>query len=110
MLIAYGENENNQKDNNWSLDIILTAIILVLWVFTLLFIFCDFGQKLINQFESFEYKIYRCKWYLFPMKMQQSFVFGMMNVQQLAVVEGFGNIELSRETSKKVIKRLNIWK
>lgn len=86
----------------------LSAIILVLWALILLFLLCDFGQKLINQFELFENEIYKCKWYLFPINMQQIFAFAMVNVQQLAPVQGFGNIELTRETSEKVAK-LKSW-
>ena len=83
-----------------SLD--LPAYILVLWALILLFILCDFGQKLTNQFELLEDEMYNCKWYLFPMKMRLTFAFAMMNVQELATFQGLGNIELSRETSKKV--------
>lgn len=86
----------------------MTAIILVSSPFTFLFMFCNFGQKLTNQFDLFEYEMYKCKWYLLPIGMQHFFAFATLNAQQLATVNGFGNIELSRETSKEVNKRMTI--
>lgn len=80
----------------------------MLWVFVLLSIFCDFGQTLTDHFELLEAELYNCKWYLFPFEMQELFRFAMMNVQQLVAIQGFGNIEVSRETSKKVKKWVNV--
>lgn len=87
----------------WSLDA-LSASLLVLSSYTFLFVFCNFGQNLTDQFQLFEAEMYKFKWYLFPIGMQQTFACVMINVQQLAMVKGFGNIELSRETAKKVNK------
>lgn len=70
--------------------------------YTFLYIFCNFGQKLTDRFELFEDVMCKCQWYLFPIEMQQTFAFVMMNVQQSATVKCFGNIELNRETSKQV--------
>lgn len=80
----------------------LIAILLVLWALFYLFVLCDFGQKVANQFELFENEICKCKWYLFPLEMQRVFAFAMLNAQHLVVVEGFGNIKLTHDTSKKV--------
>lgn len=84
-------------------------MVLVLWAMTALFTSCDFGQKLIDQFELFEMKMYRCKWYLLPIKMQRIFAIAMMNVQQSTAVQSFGYIELSRETSRMVGKWIYDW-
>lgn len=87
--------------DKWSLDT-LAAIILVLWAFILMFISCDFGQNLTNQFELFEYEFYTCKWYLLSIELQRIYAFAAMNVQRSVSVQGFGNIQLTHETSKKV--------
>lgn len=94
------------KKDNWSVDAV-TVVILVLWVFVLLSIFCDFGQKLTDQFESFEAEMYKCKWYIFPIKMKHFFRFAIMNAQELVAIQGFGNIGLSRRTSKTVNEGVN---
>lgn len=107
ILVLFRLSFQPQRKDNWGLYT-LSAIILVLWAFIFLFLWCDFGQKLTDQFELFEDEVYKCKWYLFSIEMQQIFAFAMMNVQQSIVVKGFGNIELSRETFEKVSKRVII--
>lgn len=80
----------------------MSASILLFWALALLFNACGFGQKLTDQFELLEYELYKRKWYLFPIELQRTFVFAMMNVQEVVVVLGFGNIEITHETSRKV--------
>lgn len=70
--------------------------------FVLMYAFCDFGEQMTNQFETFDEQLYQRKWYLFPIEMQHMLVTFMSITQQPAIIHGFGNTEVSRDTFKKV--------
>lgn len=64
---------------------------------------CESGEMIVNKFDAFNDAIGQCNWHLFPIEMQQMLIILMANVQQPKLICGFGNIQCSRETFKKVI-------
>lgn len=68
----------------------------------ILFLYCDLGQTMTNQFDGFNDELCRYNWYLFPIEMQHMLVIIMANTQQPAIVQGFGNIMCTRDAFKKV--------
>lgn len=66
------------------------------------FFFCEFGQSVSSEFNSFDHEIYQCDWYTFPMNLQQMLVILMLDTQQSMYIRGYGNIVCSRDTFKKV--------
>lgn len=64
--------------------------------------FCELGEMVTDQFETFADACVQCKWYLLPIKMQLQYGTFMCGVQQPTYIRGFGNIECARETLKKV--------
>lgn len=81
----------------------LFSIILAL---AIVFVVCEFGQRLTDQFEMFDEKLSLCKWYLFPFELQQMFLIVMSNTQQLTCLHGYGNIPCTRDSFKEVLSHI----
>ena len=74
----------------------------VFWAFALLFLFCEFGQKLTNHFDQLNVAINDCDWTSFPKKIQKILPIIMQNTQRPVVLRTFENASCSRETFKRV--------
>ena len=81
----------------------LRQISLVWWAFIIILVYCESGQIVVSQFDEFEEEISKCDWYALPIETQKLFVVFLLNEQQTSNIHGFGNIECSRESMKKVI-------
>lgn len=71
--------------------------------FVFIFICCNIGEMMTNQFKIFDEQLYQCNWYSFSIGMQKIFAIFMSFSRQPAVVHGFGNIEMTRITFKEVL-------
>lgn len=89
------ENKSNPME-------IAETFILIFWGFFTVGIFCEFGQRVTNQFEIFDDEINRCAWYLLPVEMQQAICIILPNSQKPTKIRGFGNAKRSREALKNV--------
>lgn len=72
------------------------------WSFALCAFFCEFGEKVTQQFILFDDEINRCDWHLLPTNMRKIHLFFMQSTQQPAIIQGYGNISCLRNTFKKV--------
>lgn len=61
-----------------------------------------------NQFDIYGDELYHCDWYLFSIKFQRMLLMILTNSQQPVVIRGYGNIECTRDTFKKVKKGILI--
>lgn len=74
------------------------------WLLALMYILCQFGQQLTDQFFHFEHTIYECQWYTFPVNTQKRYFTMIMSASQKPVeLKGYGNVRCSFETFKNVI-------
>lgn len=80
----------------------LTAITEMFWSFAICAFFCEFGEMVTSQFNSYDAEIYRCGWYLLPIKMQKMYLIFKSNTQHPIIIRGFGNILCTREIFKEV--------
>lgn len=67
-----------------------------------IFIVCEFGHQLTSQFNAFDDKLFQSNWYSYPIEVQRMLVTVMATTQQLAYIEGFGNIQCTRNSFKEV--------
>lgn len=67
-----------------------------------LFVVCEFGERVDNHFNAFHDEFCQCDWYLFPIKMQRMVIIFLGTTQQPAIIQGYGNITLTRADFKKV--------
>lgn len=72
------------------------------FLFGMLCIVCNFGESVTDRFEHFESRLCRYKWYSLSIKMQIMYSIFVADTQQTVTLRSFGNIEVTRETLKKV--------
>lgn len=80
----------------------IRILFLMFWSFVIIFVICEFGELVTNQFDMFNMKLDQCKWYKFPIKMQRIFVIVTVNAQQPVIIQGFANVVCARQTFKSV--------
>lgn len=81
---------------------ILTAFTEMFWSFAICAIYCECGEKVTQHFNLFDDEIYRCEWYLLPIKLQKLHLIFMLNTQQPTIIRGYPQIFCTREIFKAV--------
>lgn len=81
---------------------LIAPFIATLWVFILIFLVCESGTMVANQFDMFDEKFRECKWYLLPNDMQRMLVIFISDLQQPKFIRGYANVVCTREAFKKV--------
>lgn len=81
---------------------LIFALIILSASFLFNILVCQFGEMVNNQFALFDAKLYRRDWYAFPIEVQQLLLIFMSDTQRPAVYRGYGGIECTRDTFKKV--------
>lgn len=61
-----------------------------------------------NQFEGFNVELSQCDWYLLSIEMRRMYVIFVSDTQHSIKILSYANIACERDTSKKVIKWVNI--
>lgn len=84
----------------------LTCITFGFWSLIQIFVFCEFGENVSEQFGKLNKAIYKCRWYSFPMDMQKMIQIILVSTQQPVNLRGYGNVECSREAFNRVSLRL----
>lgn len=88
---------------NPGVALIVGNFLALFWLLALMYILCQFGQQLTDEFVAFEQTIYESYWYLFTMDVQRLFIIVTMLSQKPVELKGFGNIHCTLETFKNVI-------
>lgn len=73
-----------------------------LYAFGVVFVACDFGQRISDAFDENYDVICQYKWYLFSDQMKQLLPILLINVQEPVELQFFGTFSCSRETFKMV--------
>lgn len=80
---------------------------LMFWSFAAVYFFCHFGENVTTNFETLEDTFFECNWYLFPIKLQKSYLITAIAVQQPISIRGIGNVLCTRQSFKEVSKILS---
>lgn len=80
----------------------IRILFLMFWASFILFLICEFGEMITNEFEMFDNEFGQCNWYRFPIEIQRMFVTVTANTQQPEILQAFGNTPCTREIFKKV--------
>lgn len=75
---------------------------MMFWTCAVIFISCEIGELVTQQFEKIHAEFGQCNWYLYPIGMRKLFVIFLSNVQQPTLIRGFGNILYARSKVKEV--------
>lgn len=95
---------NHQTDHVLNTVELLIISLITFHGFIEIFLYCVLGQMVTDQFENYNQSLGQSNWYLFPIEMQKVYILVMANAQEPSLIRGFGNIECTRETLKKVSK------
>ena len=82
-------------------DVTMTLVV-VSWAFVMIYLYCEFGEMVTLQFNTFHELLCQCEWYRFPIDVQRMLVIFMLDTQQPASIRGYGNIECTRDAFKNV--------
>lgn len=80
----------------------IRILFLMFWSLIILFLICEFGEMISNEFEVFANEFGQLCWYRFPIEIQRMFIIVMANAQQSEILQAFGNTPCTREIFKKV--------
>lgn len=72
------------------------------WSFYLIFLFCNLGENICNEFEELNDILYQSEWYSFPNEVQRILPILLTASQEPVVLRGFGNLLCIRESFKRV--------
>lgn len=84
------------------LTILVRLIFQLSWSFILVFIYCDFGGKVSNEFNDIYEVVCSLDWHSFPIEIQKMMPNIIIAVQKPVLVRGFGNISCTRTVFQKV--------
>lgn len=74
----------------------------MLWSSTMIFLYCEIGEKVTHGFNEISHEIGQIDWYLFPIEQLKFLPTIISVVQQPMHFSGFGSISYTREDFKKV--------
>lgn len=96
-----------QSNENPNLDVILYLVFYLMYTIGLLFLYCEFGQQIVNRFNTLYDDTCQFKWEMLPLGLQKSWLIVLAATQQPVQLVGFGNIISCRETFQRVNFLLN---
>lgn len=89
---------------------LIFPLLLVFWSFLFLFLCCECGETVTNQYQMYDEKLILCNWYLLPKEIQRLLVVVIANSQQTVTICGFANTMCTRDIFKKVSEKMMfIW-
>lgn len=97
---SFFQKMNFNLENSYA---VITSLLIFSWALLIILFWCEFGKIVCEKFAVFDHELWQCKWYLFPIEMQRMLVIFMSNTQDQATLLGYGNIECTRDTFKRVI-------
>ena len=74
-----------------------TTLMGVVWNFLMLYLYCEMGESVEQQFDVFHEELRRLDWYLFPIEIQSMLVIMLSSSQQSKCIQGFANIACTRD-------------
>lgn len=80
----------------------MKQFVAIIWSFGQIFLSCELGERVSNQFYALNDALYQSDWYLFPDELQRMLPTLLMATQRQVVPRGFGNLLCIRESFQKV--------
>lgn len=77
------------------------------WSYIGIFIFCEFGERVTNEYIDVDNEINQLDWYLYPLRIQQFMIMTIAGSAQPVVIRGYGNCLCTRESFKNVSHKWN---
>lgn len=90
------------ETDNMNLTSLISELLCMAYAFGQMFLFCEMGENLNNQFSRVSDAIYSSSWYMFPRDLQRIIPTVMMAAQRPVTLQGFANLRCTRQAFKKV--------
>lgn len=84
------------------LVIIVNLGIKLFYSYTVCFLYCEIGEDLRSRFDELADAMHRCDFIVLPIEIQRIIPTIIMSLQLPPILQGFGNIQLTRHTFKYV--------
>lgn len=78
------------------------AVALLFWAFFQIFLYCEFGERLMERFDEIEDEVFNWSWYKMPLNIQKMLPIIINGIQQPVGLTGFGGIRCTREAFQNV--------
>lgn len=78
-----------------------------IWVFLIVLLYCEFGQRVADQFVMFDEGFERCDWNVLPMNMQRIYLIFLSDTQQTKYITCYFNLICTRGTFQSVCMNMN---
>lgn len=98
----------NYLQNSGKVTELLNALMMTSWTILQIFIFCELGDRITDQFNKIPNAIYHRNWYTFLKEIQRMIPMILMAAQQPVALQGFANLKFIRESFRKVDKSFQI--
>lgn len=85
---------------------IFMCVLELVYVFCLHFFYCEFGNQLESKFDEINEALYESDWTSYPAEVQRMMPVILLVSQQPVQLFAYGNYPCSRETFKKVIRKM----
>lgn len=85
------------------IDLSLAAVV-VFWSFGIIFLHCEFGERITDQYNDIDDQLIQSKWYTFPIDVRTILPIIIKGTQSPVMFTGFGNIMCTRESFAYVSK------
>lgn len=93
---------NSLKNENAELMDMSVFMMLAFWIFGVLFLMCELGERVTNQFIMFGEENQQSDWHMLPIKMQRMYLVFLLDTQQPKNTCCYGRISCTRDTFKQV--------
>lgn len=97
----YFISRTKSKDNVNPIEIFRPAFV-VFWSIVIVFVDCECGERLAQQFNEIDTEYSQSKFYFFPVDLQRMYLILMLDIQQPVYIRGYGNIVCTRDFFKEV--------
>lgn len=74
----------------------------LVWSYLVLLLYCEFGERVTNEFVELDNEVCQLEWYLLPISVQRFIPFIMNTTQQPIILRGFQSCSCARESFKNV--------
>lgn len=81
---------------------IIPLVCMMFWSFSIIFVYCEFGERMSNGFNEINDSICCVNWYTFPINMQRMIPNILIIAQKPVVLDAFGKISCKREVFTNV--------
>lgn len=89
--------------NETNLVEVMLLLLVLIWLIFFIFLMCESGGRMTNQFVVFSNELSRCNWISLSIKMRRMYLVFLLDSQNPMKIRSYANITCERKTFKKVV-------